>query len=166
MKGLLRHREATMLRSLVAGMLICAASCFSPSVLPKALPRRPMSPLSLSHLEAAAEGFDRRGALRFMAVPFFMPRGAWAVSPFNRYTDECEVDACINRDKRVFTRAGKKFTLRQEFDKKGSKSTVRDDDEGPVQGHFCPPDVMPPDTCHAGKRRVGGRHCHDALHGK
>ena len=96
-----------------------------------------------------------------------MPRGAWAVSPFNRYTDECEVDACINRDKRVFTRVGKKFTLRQEFDKKGSKSTVRDDDdEGPVQAHFCPPDVMPSDTCHAGKRRVGGRHCHDALHGK
>jgi hypothetical protein len=174
MKGSARHREAMMLSLLVAGMLICSASCFSPSVLPRALPRRPTSPLSLSHLEAAAEGVDRRGALRFMAVPFFMPREAWAASPFNRYTDECEVDACINRDKRVFTRAGKKFTLRQEFDKKGSKSTVRDDDDdddddddkGPVPTPFLPPDMMSTDACSAGERCMGGRHCHDPLHGK
>lgn len=123
---------AMLLRTLVTGMLICATSCFSTSLLPKAVPRRLTSKLALSHLEAAADGVDRRAALRFMAVPFFMPHGAWAASPFNRYTDECEVDACINRDKRVFTRAGKKFTLRQEFDKKGSKSTVCDESTTPT----------------------------------
>jgi len=43
--------------------------------------------------------------------------------PLQTLTDECEIDACINRDKRVFNRAGRRFQLRQEFDKNGSRST-------------------------------------------
>ncbi len=39
------------------------------------------------------------------------------------FTDSCELDSCIFRDRREFQRAGRKIVIRQEFDKNGSRST-------------------------------------------
>jgi hypothetical protein len=39
------------------------------------------------------------------------------------FTDSCELDSCIFRDRREFQRAGRKIVIKQEFDKNGSKST-------------------------------------------
>ena len=73
---------------------------------------------------------NRRSALaQFLSSCFVLP---WLLEPrhpasafpnLQDFTDACELDACIFRDRREFDRAGRKLVIRQEFDKNGSRST-------------------------------------------
>ncbi|KAJ1481300.1 putative methyltransferase-domain-containing protein [Baffinella frigidus] len=122
----------------VLAILACSATtstAFLPSSLISLAPRL-RGPACAWKMQAAPsnEGSQESGALedrrRFLSraacVVGAMAGGAAsaeAAAPFSRFTDQCETDQCIFRDRREFTRAGRKIAIKQSFDKNGSRST-------------------------------------------
>lgn len=58
-----------------------------------------------------------------LAPETLLPTPVNALPSLEYFTDACELDSCIFRDRREFKRAGRKIVIRQEFDKNGSRST-------------------------------------------
>jgi hypothetical protein len=81
----------------------------------------------LSAISSGNEKLSRRtviGVATTLLFPLLPCSNSYAfTNPLEGFTDACELDSCIFRDRREFQRVGRKFVIKQEFDKNGSKST-------------------------------------------